>query len=136
MGVGITIDTLPVVAIGVDFGIYMFSRVKEEMAKCGNYFDSSINDGLLTTGTAILFSGLTMIIPLVFVGAYSSIKFQAQMSILIGVILFINMLWAITVHPIMIHYFRPNFFKESMKSKIVCEDANVPLNLTGGGGGA
>ncbi len=134
MGVGITIDTLPVVAIGVgigvDFGIYMFSRVKEEMAKNGNNFDSAINEALFTTGTAILFSGLTMIVPLLFVGAYTEIKFQAQMSILIGVILFINMLWAITVHPIMIHYFRPNFLKVSMKSKIICEDATAPLNLT------
>ncbi len=119
MGVGITIDTLPVVAIGVgigvDFGIYMFSRMKEEMLRSGNDFEVSINNSLLTTGTAILFSGLAMIVPLLLIGVVTSIKFQAQMSILIGVILFVNMLWAITVQPLIIHYFRPKFLKMSVK---------------------
>lgn len=113
MGIGITIDTLPVVAIGVgigvDFGIYLISRMQEEMRDSANDFDRSLNNTLLATGNSIIFSGISMTLPLIIVGLITDIKFQSQMSILIGVILFINMLWAITLQPMFIHYIRPKF---------------------------
>lgn len=125
MGIGITIDTLPVVAIGVgigvDFGIYLMSRMQEEMAVNANNYDISLDKALLTTGQSILFSGITMILPLIIIGYISEIKFQSQMSTLIGLILFINMAWAITVQPIIIRYLKPKFLLSTAKSKEVIE---------------
>ena len=119
MGIGITIDTLPVVAIGVgigvDFGIYLMSRMQEEMRENGNNYDVALNNSLLTTGNAILFSGLAMIIPLIIIGFITNIKFQSQMSVLIGLILFINMLLSITLQPLVIHYFKPKFLLATIK---------------------
>jgi len=114
MKIGVTIDTLPVVAlgagIGVDFGFYLLSRVKEEYEHEQDV-DKSIIASLLTTGKAILFSGLTVIVPLLCVAAITNIKFQAQMGILIAIILFVNMIWSITVTPLLIHHFKPAFLK-------------------------
>lgn len=119
MGIGITIDTLPVVAIGVgigvDFGIYLMSRMQEEMRDNGNNYDIALDKALKTTGQSILFSGITMIFPLIIIGYISEIKFQSQMSILIGLILFINMVWAVTVQPMIIRYLKPKFLLATAK---------------------
>ena len=133
MKIGITIDTLPVVAlgagIGVDFGFYFASRMKEEYEKIFDV-DEALEKTLMTTGKTVLFSGLTMIIPLVVVGAITEIKFQAQMGILIAIILFINMIWTVTVSPILIHYFKPKFLTTTRKEVSVgtgelrCERSN------------
>lgn len=111
MHVGLTIDTLPVVAIGVgigiDFGIYLFSRIREELPLCNNNYEEALSKSFMTTGRLILFSGITMIVPLYLIGFITKIKFQAQIGVLIGTILFVNMLWSITLHPILINYFKP-----------------------------
>lgn len=115
MKVGITIDTLPVVAlgagIGVDFGFYFVSRIIEEYKKAADINEALVRT-LMTTGKTVIFSGLTMIIPLVVVGVITDIKFQAQMGILIAIILFLNMIWTVTVSPILIHYFEPKFLTD------------------------
>lgn len=123
MHIGLTIDTLPVVAIGVgigaDFGIYLFSRIVEEMEAAGNNFEVAIQKTFLTTGKTILFSGVTMIIPLYIIGILTKIKFQAQIGILIGTILTINMLWALTIQPICAYYFKPKFlYKKSTRESV------------------
>jgi len=128
MQIGLTIDTLPVVAIGVgigvDFGIYMFSRVREEMPATNNDYGEALRRSSVTTGRSILFSGLTMVLPLYLIGVFTKIKFQAQMGILIGTILLINMLWSITIHPIFINYFRPKFL---LSKSPVGEEAQEPV---------
>lgn len=128
MHIGLTIDTLPVVAIGVgigaDFGIYLFSRIVEEMEENGNNFELSIQNTFLTTGKTILFSGITMIIPLYVIGLLTHIKFQSQIGILIGTILTINMLWSLTIQPIWAYRFRPKFlFAKSRRENEGLEEA-------------
>ena len=80
--------------------VQLMSRMQEEMYENGNNYDVALNNFLLTTGNAILFSG---------------IKFQSRMSALIGLILFIKMFLAITLQPLVIHYFKPKFLLATIK---------------------
>ncbi len=143
MHIGLTIDTLPVVAIGVgigaDFGIYLFSRVLEEMEEAGNDFEKAIQKTFLTTGKTILFSGITMIVPLYLIGILTTIKFQSQIGILIGTILTINMLWSLTIQPIWAYRFKPKFLyakNKSQNGKLAVPVAGAAAALDAEGGGA
>ncbi|MCF8024746.1 MAG: MMPL family transporter [Desulfobacteraceae bacterium] len=101
LGVGVTVATLPVIAlgvgVGVDYGIYVFS-----------YFQSYLNDGLAiprayyftlkTTGKAVIFTGLTLAVG-VCTWVFSPIKFQADMGILLTFMFIVNMIGAIVLLP-------------------------------------
>lgn len=101
IGVGVNVATLPVIAlgvgVGVDYGIYVFS-----------YFQSYLNQGytiprayyftLKTTGKAVMFTGLTLAVG-VFTWAFSPIKFQADMGILLTFMFLVNMIGAIVLLP-------------------------------------
>jgi predicted RND superfamily exporter protein len=99
--IGLKVSTLPVVAlgvgIGVDYGIYMFGRLKERLT-----VDSSLQQAYLSalrlTGNAVIFTGLTLAIG-VFTWIFSDLKFQADMGILLTFMFLVNMLAAIILLP-------------------------------------
>ena len=114
--IGLSINTLPVAAVGVgvgvDFGIYLYSRYREEYKRTGNW-EESISVGSTTTALAVLYSVLTLVLPLLTWFFFSGLRFQAQMGFLLAFLLSVNMFAALTLHPALIYIFKPNFIKKS-----------------------
>jgi len=100
LDIGLKVSTLPVVAlgvgVGVDYGIYLFERIKHEMQT--QTLSVAFYQALKQRGTAALFTAITMSIG---VGswAFSALKFQSDMGILLAFMFLVNMLGAILLLP-------------------------------------
>jgi len=101
LGIGVKVATLPVIAlgvgIGVDYGIYIFSKVKEALSQ-GKSLYMTYRYALNQTGKAVAFTGITLAIG-VATWVFSPIKFQADMGILLTFMFIFNMLGALTLLP-------------------------------------
>ncbi len=101
MGLGVKIATLPVIAlgvgIGVDYGIYLYSRI-EGFLHQGLKFQAAFFEALKTTGTSITFTGLTLAVG-VATWAFSALKFQADMGMLLVLLFVWNMVGALVLLP-------------------------------------
>ena len=101
LGIGLKVSTLPVVAlgvgVGVDYGIYLFERMKHSLAD-GESLPDAFHKALQQRGTAAMFTAVTMSIS-VGTWAFSALKFQADMGILLAFLFMVNMLGAIFVLP-------------------------------------
>jgi predicted RND superfamily exporter protein len=101
LGIGLKVSTLPVVAlgvgIGVDYGIYIFNRLHEQL-DLGMSIRDAYEQTLNMTGNAVLFTGLTLGIG-VFTWIFSDLQFQVDMGILLTFMFLLNMIAAITVLP-------------------------------------
>jgi uncharacterized protein len=101
LNIGVKVATLPVIAlgvgIGVDYGIYIYSKMKEFL-DAGKPLAVAYFDTLKTTGKAVGFTGITLAVG---VGswAFSPIKFQADMGILLTFMFLWNMVGALTLLP-------------------------------------
>ena len=109
--IGININTLPVVTVGVGFGIdyaiYVVSRIIEELA-LGTELREATYRAMITSGKAVAFTALTLVASVLF-WYWSSIRFDAEMGVLLAVWMFVSMLGAMTILPVMIVTFRPRF---------------------------
>lgn len=107
LGIGVKVATMPVIAlgvgIGVDYGLYIFARLEESL-RAGRSLADSYLDTLAGTGKAVLFTGLALSIS-VFTWVFSPIKFQADMGLLLTVMLLWNMLGALILIPALAHFF-------------------------------
>jgi predicted RND superfamily exporter protein len=101
LGIGVKVATLPVIAlgvgIGVDYGIYIFSKVKEALGQ-GKPLHMTYLYALNATGKAVAFTGVTLAIG-VATWVFSPIKFQADMGLLLTFMFIFNMLGALTLIP-------------------------------------
>lgn len=108
LGIGIKVATLPVIAlgvgIGVDYGIYIYSKVKEGLQQ-GMSLQDTYKYALDNTGKAVGFTGLTLAIG-VATWIFSPIKFQADMGILLTFMFLWNMLGALILIPALARLFR------------------------------
>jgi len=99
--IGLKVSTLPVVAlgvgIGVDYGIYIYSRLREQLVIMKSLKDAYFVT-LRITGNAVLFTGVTLAIG-VATWIFSDLKFQADMGILLTFMFLVNMLGAIILLP-------------------------------------
>ncbi len=99
--IGLKTSTLPVVAlgvgIGVDYGIYIFSRLKRGLDN-GLPLREAYLRTLRVTGNAVLVTGLTLAIG-VFTWIFSALQFQADMGILLTFMFLANMLGAVLLLP-------------------------------------
>jgi predicted RND superfamily exporter protein len=107
----LTTATLPVSAVGiglgVDYGIYLISRIKEETRANGS-LEAGIRTALGTTGKAIVFTATTLVLGICF-WFFSKLMFQALMGLLLAIILTFNMLGALIIIPSIIALFKPKF---------------------------
>lgn len=99
--IGLKTSTLPVVAlgvgIGVDYGIYIFSRFQGFM-KQGLALQPAFQQTLKSTGIGVVFTGITLAIGVV-TWIFAPLKFQADMGILLTFMFLVNMLGAIFLLP-------------------------------------
>lgn len=101
VGIGLKVSTLPMVAlgagIGVDYGIYFFSRMQEFLHQGLTVRESYVHT-LRVTGASIIFTGITLAIG-VATWVFSPLKFQADIGIMLTFMFLVNMLAAIILLP-------------------------------------
>ncbi|AZZ98067.1 MMPL family transporter [Pseudoalteromonas sp. R3] len=99
--IGLTVSTLPVIAlgvgIGVDYGIYILSSMMTQL-KQGMPLSHAYRNALAERGSAVLFTGITLAIG-VSTWIFSALKFQADMGILLTFMFLVNMLGAVLLLP-------------------------------------
>ncbi|MCP4628818.1 MAG: MMPL family transporter, partial [bacterium] len=113
--IGLSTNTLPCsavgVGVGVDFAIYLYSRCIEEFPNHSGYKDTVVT-AVKTAGSGIVFTGITLILPVIAWYFISGLKFQAQMGFFLAMLLFINMIASLTLHPLLILIVKPKFMKK------------------------
>lgn len=101
LDIGVKVATLPVIAlgvgIGVDYGIYIYSRFSKSMLS-GLTLYQAYMDTLKITGRAVGFTGITLASG-VLTWVMSPIKFQADMGLLLAFMFLLNMVGAIVLIP-------------------------------------
>jgi predicted RND superfamily exporter protein len=101
VGIGLKVSTLPMVAlgvgIGVDYGIYLFSRMQDYLERGDNVHDAYLHT-LRVTGASVVFTGITLAVGVI-TWVFSPLKFQADIGILLTFMFLVNMLGAILLLP-------------------------------------
>jgi predicted RND superfamily exporter protein len=110
--IGLNINTLPVasvgVGIGLDYGVYILSRIREEYHKVQD-LDAAILKGVTTSGKAVTFTATTLIGGVIFWYFISDLRFQGEMGFLLAFLMFFNMLGAIFLVPTLVSAIKPKF---------------------------
>jgi hypothetical protein len=110
LGIGLKVSTLPVIAlgvgVGVDYGIYLYERIQHELRR-GAPLVEAYHEALRQRGTAAAFTALTMSIG-VGTWAFSVLKFQADMGILLAFMFLVNLLGALLLLPALAAVLRPD----------------------------
>ncbi|HWP67490.1 MAG TPA: MMPL family transporter [Candidatus Limnocylindria bacterium] len=111
LGIGININTLPLVTVGVgfgiDYGLYIVSRVIEEIRISGD-LDQAIREALCTSGKAVSFTAVCMVFSTA-LWMLSNIRFNAVMGGFLAVWMMVSFVAAETLMPVLIALVRPKF---------------------------
>jgi hypothetical protein len=113
LGIDFNINSLPVAAvgigIGIDYGYYVLSRIVEEL-KAGDEegFDGAIRRMFETTGKTVLFTGVSLTASIIF-WVFFPMKFQAQMALLLVLLLGFHLMGALMFIPPMVSLLKPRF---------------------------
>jgi predicted RND superfamily exporter protein len=106
MGIGVKVSTLPVIAlgvgIGVDYALYILNVVLGHV-RAGRSLTEAFYRADLFTGKVVLLIGVTLSAS-VATWAFSPIKFQADMGLLLAFMFFVNMLGALLLHPALAYF--------------------------------
>jgi predicted RND superfamily exporter protein len=86
----------------VDYGIYLYDRIEKHLHE-GLALEGAFFEALKERGTAMVFTAVTMTIG-VGTWAFSALKFQADMGILLAFMFFLNMLGALFLLPALAAY--------------------------------
>lgn len=118
MGISFNVNTLPILSVGmgvgIDYGIYLLSRAVEE-SKSGLHDNvvSAVHHAIATSGRAILITAVTMVVA---IGAWyflSNLRFQADMGLLLALVMLINCLGALYIIPLLLISFRPKILQNT-----------------------
>ncbi len=106
LGIGMKVAMLPVVAlgvgIGVDYSLYVLSVTLTELRQ-GEPLSTAYHRALLFTGRVVVLTGITLGAA-VATWAFSPIKFQADMGVLLAFMFVLNMLGALILLPALGHF--------------------------------
>jgi len=108
-GIGLNINTLPVqsvgVGIGVDYAIYIVDRIRQECVDTQD-IDEAVRRAVRTTGMAVTFTATTITGGII-LWSFSNLRYQADMALLLSILMIINMIGGIVVVPAFYSVFRP-----------------------------
>jgi predicted RND superfamily exporter protein len=104
--IGLKVSTLPVAAlgvgVGVDYGIYLYSRLRTYY-RDGDSLREAYTKTLTVTGNGVLFTGFTLAVG-VSTWMFSPLKFQADMGLLLAFLFLMNMVGALFLLPALARY--------------------------------
>lgn len=114
MGIGLDVNTLPIAAIGIgvgiDYGIYLLSRICEEYQQYKK-MEPSIVAAVTTTGKAIFFTASIVVVGIMPWYFMSELKFLADMGLLLVILMLINMVSALVMVPLLTWLINPKFVR-------------------------
>ncbi|MBA5604255.1 MMPL family transporter [Duganella sp. FT3S] len=106
LGIGVKVATLPVIAlgvgIGVDYALYLLS-VQLAGQRRGLPLPVAFGEAVLFTGKVVALVGVTLAAGVI-TWAFSPIKFQADMGILLTFMFLLNMVGALVLIPALSHF--------------------------------
>ncbi|MBS1188307.1 MAG: hypothetical protein H6R10_99 [Rhodocyclaceae bacterium] len=112
MNIGISVNTVPVIAVGVgvgiDYAVYFMDRIREEFAALKDIKQAVIN-AVATTGYAVSFTAATLIAGVVMWIFMSDLRFQSDAAILLSFMLIVNAVAAMLLVPSWCVVFKPKF---------------------------
>ncbi len=136
-GIDMNINSLPVAAIGIgigiDYGYYVLSRIVEELA-AGCTFETAIRRMFETTGKTVLFTGVSLTASIIF-WVFFPMKFQADMALLLVLLLAFHLAGALIFIPPMVALFRPRFairYAEARARILAAEQAATEAAVAAG----
>ena len=110
LGIGVKVATLPVIAlgvgIGVDYALYLLS-VQLAQQRAGMSLREAYRSALQFTGKVVVLVGVTLAAGVI-TWAFSPIKFQADMGILLAFMFVWNMVGAVVLIPALSHFLLPD----------------------------
>lgn len=110
-GIGMNINTLPIAALGiglgVDYAFYVVDEIREEL-RAGRSLDGAIEHSLLSAGRGVLITAATLITSVV-LWDLSSIRFQAEMGLLMALWLTVSAASALVLMPALVSILKPAF---------------------------
>lgn len=111
--IGMDVNTLPVVALGVglgvDYGLYVVSRLEEEYVVSGDWGMATARS-ITTAGKAVLFTATTMVAGIIF-WMFSFLRFQAEMGMLLAFWMVISMIGGLILLPTIVFLIKPRFVR-------------------------
>lgn len=109
MNIGVKVATLPVIAlgvgIGVDYALYVMSVILAEL-RLGKSLVEAYSRALRFTGKVVMLTGFTLAAG-VAIWAFSPIKFQADMGVLLAFMFVWNMVGALVLLPALAYFLLP-----------------------------
>ena len=116
-GIGLDLDTLPVIAVGVgfgiDYGIYILSRIQEGL-RDGGALDEAVRDAIHLSGRTVAFTALTMTAG-VLCFTPTALRFVGEMATLLALWMVASSATALTLLPALIVVMRPGFLARSVR---------------------
>ena len=112
LGLGLDVNSLPIAAIGIgvgiDYGIYLVSRMCEEFQDSQHYGDA-IARAVQTSGKAIAFTATIVLLSIIPWYFLSDLKFLSDMGLLLVMVMTINMMSSMIVLPLLVYWIKPKF---------------------------
>ena len=120
MDIGMNINTVPVAALGiglgVDYALYIVDRIKQELQN-GLDDRSAIERALHSAGKGVVITAFVLIVSVLLV-YQSSLKFQAEMGLLVAIWLTVSAFTALFVMPALVYIFKPAFIYGHANSSV------------------
>ena len=128
LGIGLDINAGIVavigVGVGIDYGIYLLSRICEEYTVQEHDIKRAIYAALTTTGKAIMFTATIMLVGILPWHFMSDLKFMADMGLLLVAVMLINMVLSLVVLPMLVWFIKPSFL--AREDLIVGQAVDIP----------
>ena len=119
-GIALDINTFPVAAvgigIGIDYNIYLMSRLREDYTPQGDY-SRLVFESILTTGRAIFATATTMVVGMSMWYLLSNLKFQAEMGLLLSFVMIAHVVLALFFQAAAVQLIRPSFVAGNLGRK-------------------
>ncbi len=118
-GISININTLPLVTVGlgfgIDYGLYILSRTIEEIQDRGDLVES-MREAMVTTGKAVSFTAVAMVASTA-AWAFSNIAFNAIMGVMLAGWMLVSFLAGVSLLPVMVIALKPKFIMREAHKK-------------------
>ncbi|MBV8454550.1 MAG: MMPL family transporter, partial [Deltaproteobacteria bacterium] len=129
----LTIDTIPVVSLGIglgiDYGIYTMAAIRDEVIR-GKDLEDAIQTAMRTTGAAVLNTLFVMVGGLA-VWMFSPVDFHTRMAQLLIFLMITNAITGVMILPSFVAAFKPWFIRRYVEAQ---QQQRFEAAATGGGG--